>query len=384
MKLRVFALATVVFAALGSVSSQAAVFVSVGVAPPPLVVYEPPPVPFAGSIWTPGYWAWSPIFGYYWVPGAWVRPPGIGLYWTPPWWGFDNGLYGFHDGYWGPSVGFYGGINYGYGYYGSGYWGGRWDGNTFAYNTAVVRVNRSVVTNTFVDRSVLRNQAKATRASFNGPGGVQAQATAEQKAAEAKKVAPTSEQLARHEAAAKDPKLHAKANKGHPDRDAIKAFDKTHGQAQAGTSEGGAKAETGKGAAEHATGAGEGATAKTETAKGASTEHATAARSTKKGGGGAETKTKAAHERSSAQTERSARGGGTEHRQTAAQSTKTKPRENFSATQSRRTFEAPRRAQTTSGRQVGTRQPIGAVRGQPAGEQQGKKKKPGKDQNGKP
>jgi hypothetical protein len=399
MKLRVFALVTVVFAALGSVSSHAAVFVSVGVAPPPLVVYEPPPVPFAGSIWTPGYWAWSPVFGYYWVPGVWVRPPGIGLYWTPPWWGFDNGLYGFHDGYWGPSVGFYGGINYGYGYFGNGYWGGRWNGNVFSYNTAVVRVNRNVVTNTFVDRSVLRNQARTTRASFNGPGGVKAQATAEQKAAaeNAQKAGPTSEQLARREAAAKDTKLQAKANKGHPNADAIKAFDKTHGQTHAEPGEGAAaKAETANGGAEHARGAGKGAGPKTETAKGAKAEHATAAPSTNKKSTGAETKNKPTHERGSAQTtahagqgrsieQRGGSGRGTEHRQTAVRSTKTKPHETSSAVNRRPTYAKPSRPETGPGRQAGARQPTGPVRGQPAGEQQGKKKKPAKeDQNGRP
>src|ERR1043166_1230584 len=154
MKLRVFALAAVVFAAPGGGSSQGAVAVgvSVGFAPPPLVVYEPPPVPFAGAIWTPGYWAWNG-FTYYWVPGYWVRPPSVGLYWTPPWWGFDNGVYLFHEGYWGPTVGWYGGINYGYGYFGNGYWGGRWEGNTFAYNPPVVRGNKTGAPNPFCDRS---------------------------------------------------------------------------------------------------------------------------------------------------------------------------------------------------------------------------------------
>ena len=34
-------------------------------------------------------------------------------------------------------MGYYGGINYGYGYTGSGYAGGRWDRGHFRYNTAV-------------------------------------------------------------------------------------------------------------------------------------------------------------------------------------------------------------------------------------------------------
>ncbi len=33
----------------------------------------------------------------------------------------------FHAGYWAEQVGFYGGIDYGYGYTGDGYQGGRWE-----------------------------------------------------------------------------------------------------------------------------------------------------------------------------------------------------------------------------------------------------------------
>ncbi len=46
-----------------------------------------------------------------------------------------GGVYVFHAGYWGPHVGFYGGVNYGFGYSGSGFYGGRWEGGHFAYNT---------------------------------------------------------------------------------------------------------------------------------------------------------------------------------------------------------------------------------------------------------
>ena len=92
-------------------------------------------------------------YDYYWVPGVWVPPPRVGLLWTPPWWGWNNGAYVFNQGYWGPTVGFYGGINYGYGYTGNGYWGGRWSGNTFQYNTAVTRVNTNIVHNTYINNS---------------------------------------------------------------------------------------------------------------------------------------------------------------------------------------------------------------------------------------
>ena len=53
-------------------------------------------------------------------------------------------MYAFHEGYWGPHVGFYGGVNYGFGYGGVGFVGGRWDGGYFAYNTAVLNVGVNI------------------------------------------------------------------------------------------------------------------------------------------------------------------------------------------------------------------------------------------------
>jgi hypothetical protein len=225
MKLRSFILAG--FLALPLASSVAQVGISVNFAPPVLPVVVQPPCPVEGYIWTPGYWGYG-VSDYYWVPGAWVAPPSVGLLWTPPWWGWNNGVYAFNEGYWGPTVGFYGGINYGHGYFGDGYWGGRWEGNAFRYNTAVTRVNTTVVHNTFVDRSVVNKQVNVNRASFNGPNGVKAEPTAEQKAAaaNAKKMPPTSQQLARQQAASKDRNLQASVNKGHPNADAIKSFNK--------------------------------------------------------------------------------------------------------------------------------------------------------------
>jgi hypothetical protein len=246
MKLRCFILAGFLFVTLPLASSFAEVDISVGFAPPVLPVYEQPPCPVAGYIWTPGYWGYGYDVGdYYWVPGAWVAPPTVGLLWTPPWWGWNNGVYAFNQGYWGPTVGFYGGINYGYGYTGDGYWGGRWSGNTFQYNTAVTHVNTNVVHNTYVNNSVT-NQLNANRASFNGPNGVNKQETAAQKAsaANAKKIPPTSQQLSRQQAAAKDRNLQASVNKGKPNADAIKTFNKNEGVGQ------------GKGGAERLGGAG--------------------------------------------------------------------------------------------------------------------------------
>ncbi|HEX7380842.1 MAG TPA: hypothetical protein VF265_01680 [Nevskiaceae bacterium] len=148
---------------------------SVTVGPPLLPVYEQPPIPAAGYIWTPGYWAWDGD-AYYWVPGAWTIPPGPGLLWTPAWWGWNNGFYIFHPGYWGPRVGFYGGIDYGYGYAGVGYSGGYWRNGAFYYNRTVNNIHVTNIHNTYVQNVNVENRTNVTRVSYNGgPGGVRAQ-----------------------------------------------------------------------------------------------------------------------------------------------------------------------------------------------------------------
>src|SRR5208283_5725485 len=100
-----------------SAATFAQIGVSVSFGPPALPVYEQPICPGDGYIWTPGYWAWDGG-DYYWVPGTWVLGPEVGYLWTPPWWGWDSGVFLFHEGFWGPHIGFYGGINYGFGYFG--------------------------------------------------------------------------------------------------------------------------------------------------------------------------------------------------------------------------------------------------------------------------
>jgi len=92
-------------------AASAQVAISVTIAPPELPVYEQPICPGDGYIWTPGYWAWDGD-DYYWVPGTWVLAPQVGYFWTPPYWGWGGSAFLFHAGYWGPVVGFYGGINY--------------------------------------------------------------------------------------------------------------------------------------------------------------------------------------------------------------------------------------------------------------------------------
>jgi hypothetical protein len=193
----------------------AAAAVTVEVAPPVLPVYVQPACPVAGYIWAPGYWAWAPA-GYYWVPGTWVAPPRIGLLWTPGYWGFVGAAYVWHAGYWGPHVGFYGGVNYGFGYVGVGYAGGRWVGNTFAYNRTVTNVNVTVVHNTYNETVV--NNVTVNRVSYNGgAGGTVATPTAQERmAAQEPHVAPTAMQQEHVRQAAANPALFAKANGGRP------------------------------------------------------------------------------------------------------------------------------------------------------------------------
>jgi hypothetical protein len=227
MKLSFVALAALLFIGLTPASSSAYIGISVGFAPPAIPIYAQPYCPGPGYFWVPGYWAWNG-FDYYWVPGYWAFPPRIGFYWTPGYWAYDGGRYFFNDGYWGPTVGFYGGINYGYGYTGVGYWGAQWVGSTLRYNTAVTRVNTAVIKNTFVNKNIVT--ATSTRASFNGPGGVTAKATAQEQAAtKAEHIAPTTEQQSRVEAAKNNPALLAKNNHGKPKADAIQAFNRSHG-----------------------------------------------------------------------------------------------------------------------------------------------------------
>jgi hypothetical protein len=187
--------------------------VSVSVAPPPLPVYAQPPIPGPGYIWTPGYWAWGP-FGYYWVPGTWVLPPAVGLLWTPGYWGWGVGGFVFNAGFWGPTVGFYGGINYGFGYTGVGYAGGYWSNGSFFYNRTVNNISDTRITNVY-NRNVTVN--RTTNVSFNGGGGgTTARPTPAELAAAQHGVAPTAAQVRQQRAASADRALRASVNHGNP------------------------------------------------------------------------------------------------------------------------------------------------------------------------
>jgi hypothetical protein len=184
-------------------------------APPPLPNYEQPPVSQDGYLWTPGYWMWGGG-SYYWVSGAWVPPPRVGVLWTPGYWAFVGGAYVFHPGYWGPHIGYYGGINYGYGYSGVGFAGGRWVGNTFAYNRTVSNVDTSVIHSTY--NEAVANNVTLYKPSYNGGlGGTTAAPTAQERFVAAEPhIPPTPQQRQRVQQAAKNPALTPQANPGHP------------------------------------------------------------------------------------------------------------------------------------------------------------------------
>jgi hypothetical protein len=137
--------------------------------PPALPAYRQPPCPGENYIWTPGYWAYETA-GYYWVPGAWVLAPYVDALWTPPYWDYEGGRYRWHHGYWGRYVGYYGGINYGFGYTGLGYGGGYWDGPVFVYNRSVSNIDTGAIRNYY--RHSVTNYTPSNRIAYNGPGGV--------------------------------------------------------------------------------------------------------------------------------------------------------------------------------------------------------------------
>src|ERR1700728_4389542 len=133
-----------------SVAASAQVRITVGFGPPAIPVYEQPVCPGDGYLWTPGYWYWDDdAADYFWVPGTWVLAPEVGFLWTPGWCGWGGKAFVVHEGYWGPTIGFYGGINYGSGYFGVGFEGGRWDNGHFFYNRAVANVNVTDIHNVY-------------------------------------------------------------------------------------------------------------------------------------------------------------------------------------------------------------------------------------------
>jgi hypothetical protein len=199
-----------------SIGAFAQIGISVSFGPPPLPVYEQPLCPSDGYLWTPGYWAYDDDYGdYYWVPGTWVEAPQVGYLWTPAYWGWGGSAFLFHEGYWGPQVGFYGGINYGFGYGGVGYEGGRWEGGHFAYNTYVNHVNTTIIHNTY---NVRVTNVTETHVSYNGgSGGIQARPTPQEESyASQHHIGPVAAQTQHFQQARSNPQLRASVNHGKP------------------------------------------------------------------------------------------------------------------------------------------------------------------------
>ncbi len=116
----------------------------------------------------------------------------------------------------GRHVGFYGGINYGFGYFGAGFVGGRWDGGHFFYNRSVANVNVTNIHNVY--NTTVINNTTINRVSYNGGnGGINARPTAEEEAAGRERhVGPVAAQTEHVNAARSNPQLRADMNHGKP------------------------------------------------------------------------------------------------------------------------------------------------------------------------
>jgi hypothetical protein len=219
IKTPVAALVVAVSLAVGALilptTTIAQIELTVMIAPPPLPVYEQPPIPEPGYLWVPGYWSYGP-YGYYWVPGTWVEPPVVGLLWTPGYWSWSEGFFVWSGGYWAPQIGFYGGVNYGFGYPGHGYEGGYWRDNHFWYNRTVNNVTNVQITNVY-SKTVVNNITVNHVSYVGGPGGLSAQPNAEeQRVAHEHHVPATAVQVQHRESAATRPELVASVNHGKP------------------------------------------------------------------------------------------------------------------------------------------------------------------------
>ncbi len=84
------------------------------VAPAPVVVRTPPPLPpprvevipgqpGPAHVWVPGHWAWQgPERGYVWAPGYWAVPQAPAHVWVPGHWETRHGGYVWVEGHWRP------------------------------------------------------------------------------------------------------------------------------------------------------------------------------------------------------------------------------------------------------------------------------------------
>jgi hypothetical protein len=212
---RLLSVLSLAMSLLFPLASQGQISVSVTVAPPPLPVYEQPAIPESGYIWTPGYWSYGPD-GYFWVPGTWFQPPQYGLLWTPGYWAWSDGVFVWNAGYWAPEIGFYGGVNYGFGYPGHGYEGGYWRDRDFYYNRTVNNIADVHVTNVYSKTVV--NNVTVNRVSYvGGTGGIVARPSSqEEQVAREPHTPPTAVQTQHREAAGARRDLLAAVNQGKP------------------------------------------------------------------------------------------------------------------------------------------------------------------------
>ena len=135
-------------------------------------------------MWTPGYWAYGDD-GYYRVRGTIMprmtarsgpRRTGAGpmaFTFSIP----DTGDF---------NVGYYGGVDYGFGYLGIGFIGGRWHGHDFEYNRAYMHVDDRRIHNVYDDRGDASRYmvARDSRVSYSGgPGGIRHDPSPQERAA---------------------------------------------------------------------------------------------------------------------------------------------------------------------------------------------------------
>ncbi len=184
--------------------------------PPPLPEYSQPEAPGPNYLWNPGYWGYASA-GYYWVPGIWVVAPYVGALWTPPYWGYVGNRYRWHHGFWGSHIGFYGGINYGFGYVGRGYEGGYWNRGEFFYNRSVNHVNTTIIHNVYNYR--VTNITNVRVSYEGGRGGLNVRPTAAELAVvHEQRIAPLPSQVAHMHQAEANRAQFASLNKGRPEK----------------------------------------------------------------------------------------------------------------------------------------------------------------------
>jgi len=142
--------------------------------------------------------------------------PEPGYLWTPVYWGWGGSGFVFYEGYWSyQTVGFYGGVDYGYGYFGHGYDGGRWQGDHFYYNRSVNNVNVTVIRNVY---EAPVNHREERRVSYNGgQGGINDRPTPqEESAARGRRLPPAAGQREQVQRARSNPEFRANVNHGKP------------------------------------------------------------------------------------------------------------------------------------------------------------------------